>query len=78
VKQPLIIIKIGKTTNSRESDALEAYVDRLLYVSRDVVGEILTLLDEDARNPCAFIQQGRMLTSGAGCCLCKFGPFVIL
>ncbi len=64
-----VIIQDWVNDEFRVLVALEAYVDRLLYVSRDVDGEILTLLDE-TQETIALYQQ---LESDRGRLLFEFG-----
>jgi len=64
-----VIIQDWENDEFRVLIALEAYVDRLLYVSRDVDGEILTLLDE-TQETIALYQQ---LESDRGRLLFEFG-----
>ena len=64
-----LIIQDWENDEFRVLIALEAYVDRLLYVSRDVDGEILTLLDE-TQETIALYQQ---LESDRGRLLFEFG-----
>ncbi len=64
-----VIIQDWQNDEFRVLIALEAYVDRLLYVSRDVDGEILTLLDETQET----ITLYRQLESDRGRLLFDFG-----
>jgi two-component system nitrogen regulation sensor histidine kinase NtrY len=65
----LVIIEDGEVNEFRALLRLEAFVDRYLYVSRDVDGQIIALLDDTQET----VQLYRQLESDRGRLLFEFG-----